>query len=116
MGVVIVPQVLQGLIVTEGSMSVVPSATANDAAVSEESRTSGLAGFEGSVWINSFRTVVGAAAEEEERVAEEEGFVPGWRGAKPRGVSTRIRKWPVNGGPKAAGLVSVSIWRSREKR
>jgi len=30
---------------------------------------------------------------------------PGWKGWRPRGVSTMVRKWPVNGGPMFDGLV-----------
>ena len=35
---------------------------------------------------------------------------PGWKGWRPRGVSTMTLKWPVKGGPIAPGLVSGSIY------
>lgn len=64
---------------------------------------SAVAEREGSVLIRSVRIDV---AEGE----EDEGLVPGCRGARPRGVSTRMRKWPVKGGPREDGRESASIW------
>ena len=33
---------------------------------------------------------------------------PGWKGWRPRGVSTMTRKWPVNGGPTVPGTIGTS--------
>lgn len=97
-------QVEQGLGAEAGGAGAVASAAAwaaREAAVSWVRRRSSLAGWEGSVWMRSLR--IG--------VIEGGGLVePGWRGARPRGVSSRIRKWPVKGGPSADGRVSASIW------
>jgi hypothetical protein len=52
---------------------------------------------------------VASVVEEAGAMVVELVVVPGWRGASPRGVSTRMRKWPVKGGPSAEGRESASI-------